>query len=278
MGTAVLPPVVLMGVLMAHRRKIIAWGVGLGLLLGVAQTARPDEPSKPQNVSIEADHEPLLAVIKRICASQGLNFVANDAALEKAGKISLSLRDVPLETALEVICEAYSLEARVRNRILMVRPRGDAAAAPTEPAKKSRYLPEEKREDAPRADKPGVAPSPVAPRVEQNPGPQPAKGEAAPISTVVIHSASSGATTGGGHMVVGAVVEVAKDSVKVKESSGDPREFCIAPDEDGSRSSRLVTALRRLKPGDRIALEYRVVEGRAFITNLVGGGNPQQKP
>ena len=28
---------------------------------------------------------------------------------------------------------------------------------------------------------------------------------------------------------------------------------------------------------DRIALEYRVVESRAFITQLVGGGNPQGK-
>src|SRR5689334_15848156 len=90
------------GVAMAHRRKIIAWGVGLGLLLGVAQTAWPDDAAKPQTVSIDADHEPLLTVIKRICVSQGLNFVANDAALDRAGKISLSLHEVPLETALDV--------------------------------------------------------------------------------------------------------------------------------------------------------------------------------
>src|SRR2546423_4428932 len=87
---------------MAQSRKIIAWGVGLGLLLGVAGTSRSEDPEKAPTVSIDADHEPLLVVIKRICATQGLGFVANDAALEKAGKVSLSLHDVPLETALEV--------------------------------------------------------------------------------------------------------------------------------------------------------------------------------
>ncbi|MEZ0230420.1 MAG: hypothetical protein ACAI25_17490 [Planctomycetota bacterium] len=253
---------------MAHRRKIIAWGVGLGLLLGVAQTARPEDPAKPQNVSIDADHEPLLAVIKRICVAQGLNFVANDAALERAGKISLSLHDVPLETALDVICEAYSLEARVKNRILMVRPRGETASAPADPARK----------DAPTAAPAERRVTPPSPRLERDPVPAPARGDAAPISTVVIHGGSSGTTTGGGHMVVGTVVEIAKDSVKVKESSGDPRDFLIAQDDEGARASRLLTAIRRLKAGDRIALEYRVVEGHAFITNLVGGGNPQQKP
>src|SRR5436190_712107 len=111
------------GVAMAHRRKIIAWGMGLGLLLGVAGTTRSEEPEKPQKVSIDADHEPLLTVIKRLCAAHGLGFVANDAALDKAGKVSLSLHDVSLETALDVICEAYALEARVRNKILVVRPR-----------------------------------------------------------------------------------------------------------------------------------------------------------
>src|SRR3954451_22359812 len=82
------------GVVMAHRRKVIAWSLGLGLLLGVAGSSRSEEPDKPQTISIEADHEPLLAVIKRICASQGLGFVANDAALDKAGKVSLRLHEV----------------------------------------------------------------------------------------------------------------------------------------------------------------------------------------
>lgn len=262
---------------MAHRRKIIAWGVGLGLLIGVAGTSRSEEP-KVQTVSIDADHEPLLVVIKRLCAAQGLGFVANDAALDKAGKVSLSLHDVPLETALDVICEAYALEARVRNKILVVRPKG-IETGPSEPAKKNRFLPEE-----PRGAVPSPAPvEPAAPRVERDPAPSrvapgTAGGEAAPITTVVIHSGASGGTTGGGHMIVGTVVELAKDSVKVKEASGDPRDFTIAQGDDGARASRLGVALRRLKVGDRIALEYRVVEGHAFITNLVGGGNPQQKP
>lgn len=259
---------------MAQRRKIIAWGVGLGLLLGLATQSRSEDPEKPQTVSIDADHEPLLAVIKRLCASSGLNFVANDQAIERAGKVSLSLHDVPLETALEVICETYSLEARVRNKILIVRPReGSAPAAPAEPTK-NRFMPEEPRENVP-APRP-AEPKP-APRIEHDPTPSAtsSSNDTAPISTIVVHS-STGATTGGGHMIVGSVVELGKDSVKVKEATGEPREFLVAQgDDEGMRASRLGQALRRLKVGDRVALEYRVVEGHAFITNLVGGGNPQ---
>jgi hypothetical protein len=254
---------------MEHRAKIIAWGVGLGLLIGTP-VARADEEKVP-NVTLEADHEPLLSVIKKICATQGLGFVANDQALDKAGRVSLSLHDIPLEQALEVICEAYSLEAHLRGRILVVRPR-DAAATTSEalephPRRGNRFMPEEPKEAPPES-----------PRSEPPPerGPTPLSSETAPVSSIGVHTAT---TVGGGQYVVGTVVEVGRDSIKVKEASGDPVEFFVATGvDDNARSSRLTVALRRLKVGDRIALEYRVVEGRPCINSLIGGGDPQGKP
>ena len=247
-------------------RKIIAWGVGLGLLLGVAGNAPADDGERTPMVTIEADHEDLLAVIKQICAKQNLNFVASDAALDRAGKVSLSLRDVPLEQALDVICETYGLEAHVRSRILMVRARdGSSSPAPAReaPARRKTFL-----DDSP-------APPPHA---DREPSSQAAAPESAPVSTVALARHDS-STSSGGHILVGTVVEVAKDSIKVKEGSGDPRELLVDPNDDlGGRSVRLEVALKSLKVGDRIALEYRLTDGHAFITNLVGGGNPQNKP
>jgi hypothetical protein len=249
---------------MAQRGKVVTWGLGLGLLVGLAAPSRSQEAEKQATVTIEADHEPLLNVIKRICAAQGLGFVANDTALDRAGKISLNLRDVPVEQALEVICDAYSLDAHVRNKILVVRPRpeGSAPAPVVEQPRSRRFLPEESH----------VEPAP-APHVEKQPevpGLDPA-----PVMSASVHVAQ---TSGGGRLIVGTVIEVLKDGVKVKEASGDPREFFVPQgDDEGARSSRMALALKRLKAGDRIALEYRLIEGKPFLTNLVGGGNPRKE-
>ncbi|HZU98959.1 MAG TPA: hypothetical protein VFF73_19785 [Planctomycetota bacterium] len=248
---------------MAQRGKVITWGLGLGLLVGLAAPSRSQDAEKQATVTIEAEHEPLLNVIKKICAAQGIGFVANDAALERAGKISLNLRDVPVEQALDVICDAYSLDAHVRNKILVVRPRpeGSAPSAVVEQPKSRRFLPEESRPE----------PTPT-PRVEKQP--EVPGLDSAPVMSASVHVTQ---TTGGGRLIVGTVVEVLKDGVKVKEASGDPRDFFVPQgDDEGARSSRMALALKRLKAGDRIALEYRVIEGKQFLTNLVGGGNPHK--
>src|SRR5438270_264830 len=64
------------------------------------------------------------------------------------------------------------------------------------------------------------------------------------------------ATPGGGALAVGLVVEISTDSLKLKETSGDPREFVVssASPDDAKRASLLLQALKHYKKGDKVAL------------------------
>jgi hypothetical protein len=213
----------------------------------------------------------LLAVLKRICSSQGLNYGIDAAATDRAGTVSVHLAEVSFEDALSSVCEAFGLEAKIQGTIVVVRVRpgqGDfvparAGSSPERPAANpKRFLPE--RETQP------TAPHEVPLKETTSPGPDSSTAEV----TTRSRFAPNPATSGGGAMAVGLVVEVCDESIKLKENAGDPREYRIASD-DAKRTSLQIQALKRLKKGDKVALEYRVDgSGQARIMNLLGGGRP----
>jgi hypothetical protein len=253
---------------MAPRASLLA--AGLLLALALPGLSRAEDPEI--KVTIDAEDEPLIGVVKKLCAARGLDYVVSESALQRAGHVSLKLTDVPLTVALETICEVYGLDAHLRGRIVVIKlHEGTAAAAPA-PAPRhveEPLLPRPSHELLPPA--PPAAPAPTT-----VPTPAPAPGPVAEVTSQTQVPMRSVASSGGGGIVVGSVVDIAADSVTVKEDRGEPRVFLVAPgsDDDG-RNLRLLQALKRLHKGDRIALECKTEGSKTVVVNLVGGGKPQ---
>jgi hypothetical protein len=271
---------------------LVACGLAASLSLVAKAQDRESSSRPPARLTITAEGEPLLSVLKRLCAQQGYNFVADDAALQRAGKVWLSLADVTFDEALDAICETYGLEGRVRgldaHPIVVIRlqrneraasanddldpqPRESPRGHPARPGT-NRFLegsgsvaPKLERAPAPQAPEPPVpvlVPSAPAPVVTSAPTNAPAAAERAPSA-----------------IVVGLVLDVGADRLTLKETKGDPREYVVpAAESDPLRNERLTRGLAHLKKGDRVALEFRADGGRSVITNLVGGGAPAQAP
>lgn len=276
-------------------RRLCLALVVLGIA-GASFPARAQEGEKSPTrttVSLQAEGEPLLSVLKRLCLSHGYNFVADQAALERGGTVSLSLTNVSFEDALEAICDACGLEGKIRgldaHPIVIVRlktgegsdprPRGgtDERTAVTRPAG-NRFL-EGLGGSGQRPTPPAPLPSPAAPSAAPVSTQTPAVAVApAPVPAAPAPAPSS-PPAGAGAIVVGLVVEVSNEGLQLKETSGDPRAFVVPPaDTDALRNERIVRGLSHLKKGDRVCLEYRSENGKLVILNLVGGGKPAENP
>jgi hypothetical protein len=264
------------------------------LALVVALTApalAQDAPREKKKVSIEADGVPLVTILRKLCTEQGINFVADTHVLERASAVTLSLKDVDFEEAIETMGDVCDLEVRLRGKIVTVRAKVHDVPAPkplpprtTSPlvldpvagpdAPKPAPTPPKAAPDTPKPiDTPKPAtdaakPAPDAPRPPTPPAPdaKPATATAAPAKPDGMGPAPGSA--------MGTVVDVAKDHLKLKERGGDTRDF-YAPEvknDETLRGERILQALRGLKKGDLVALTFEVDDkGRASITNIIGG-------
>ncbi len=246
-------------------------------VLGPVLAVRAEDAAKPK-VAIDADHEALLAVLKKLCSSQGMNYVIDAAATDRAGTVSLHLAEVSFEDALSSLCDTFGLEARIQGTIVVVRVRpghGDFVPARSGSGEKTAEKPAANR-FLPERESPGTPPVARETQVPSKETPAPAPFASTAEVTTRSRYAPNPATSGGGAMAVGLVVEIGDESIKLKENAGDPREYWVAsgPD-DANRTNLQIQALKRLKKGDKVALEYRVDgSGQARIMNLLGGGRP----
>ena len=80
----------------------------LSLALLTVPTAIWASPSQLSEIQVDVVEEaqPLRDVLERLGNEHDLNYVVNEQVLDEAGLVTVRLRGVPLDTALESICSA----------------------------------------------------------------------------------------------------------------------------------------------------------------------------
>lgn len=214
--------------------------LALALLAASPSLASPG-PLSEVIVTVSEDEQPLAAVLKKLQEAHGLNYVVSQEVLKQAGMVTVHLKDVPLDVALESICAGCGLRLEVRGPVLVISQRGkDEPALPRVDAR----LPE------PVESEPGRPPAPE---------PQRSRLDEADLA-----------------QAVGTLVLVdPKNRLVQLRVEGVKRDFYL-PDKDdlslpGDQVSRLEQSLSTLKPNTRIALLYRRHATRPVVTDLVGG-------
>jgi hypothetical protein len=238
-------------------------------------------------VTIDVERASLFSILKRLCAEQGYNFVADPRVLDRAGDVALVLKDVAFEDALSAMGDLYDLEIRVRGKIVTVRgkeavppprpvaatpPKADAVApVPASAPKAEPAKADVAKTDTPsRTDPPKTEPKPEAAPSVAKATPEPARPEPAPFDPNKVEG--KGPPPGS---AMGVVVDANATQLKLKERGGDARDFFVPEarkDDLSMRGTRIAQALKGLKKGDLVALTFEVDEhGRAVITNIIGG-------
>ncbi len=207
----------------------------LAAALAWASPARAAPGPLDALVDVVEDTQPVRDVFARLEARHGLSYVAADAALERAGPVTVRLRQLPLHAAIDVICSAAGLAYELRGDVLVIRALPDDRPAPL----------------------PVIREGLVPPPARRNPPAAAREAEGEPVHAV-------------GHLVA---FDREARTVRL-DVDGAERTFHLPADDPGdlqARARRLEAALAKLKPGARIALAWRLDGKRAVIADLVGG-------
>ena len=192
-------------------------------------------------VTVEEDAQPLVDVLRRLERRHGLNYVISQEALQTAGTVTVHLKDVPLDVALESICSACGLTLEIRGPVLVIVPKGAAGAAVV-----------------PRLDT-GVPPPALVER------------EQARQRGVKSDAEEPDLSQADGKLLL---VDRA-DRRLVLQVDGVKRDFYLPSQDDpqlpGMQVAALEQALGTLRPGTRIVILYRRDPTRPVVTSLVGG-------
>lgn len=232
-----------------HRTLIAALTVAL---LGAPAFAQ----DRQTRVTVQADQEGVRDVLRRLEREHGLNYVVSEEVLARAGTVTCSLRDVPLEDALQAICAAAGLSITFRGSIGVILPVTERAPLPSVPegvlGERDTFVPRR------------AAPAPARQPERQS---APPVREAAPPPRPANLDDSA--------MAIGSVVEVDLPNHRLQLMvDGAKRDFYL-PDVEGGdpklQAARLGQALTNLKAGYRVALLYRVEDGQSVLTDLIGG-------
>ncbi|MEZ6185140.1 MAG: STN domain-containing protein [Planctomycetota bacterium] len=186
-------------------------------------------------VDVDEQEQKLIDVLRRLQQDHGLNYAVAHSTLEDAGLVSVSLKQVPLDVALESILAACNLNLEIRGTVLVILPRG------VEPEHRlpvvSHGLPQER------------------PPTENYPD--------APADTADSERALSEA--------IGTTLEVDGEDGRLRiRVDGVSRDFFL-PKGDALLSQRLKGSILRLKPGEPIHLLYEADGKRPVIRALIGG-------
>lgn len=190
-------------------------------------------------VTVDEDEQPLAAVLKRLEEQHGLNYVVSQEVLKQAGTVTVHLKQVPLDVALEAICAGCGLRLEVRGPVLVIVPRGQ-----DEPV-------------LPRVD--ARIPEPLVENRRSDPAQPSARDDEADLA-----------------QAVGTLALVDGPNRRIQlQVEGVKRDFYLPSRDDtslpGDLVSRLEQSLSTLKPGTRIALLYRRHPTHPVVTDLVGG-------
>lgn len=199
-------------------------------------------PLSDITVDVQEDAQPIRDVLRRLEQKHGLNYVANEQVLDQAGTVTVRLKKVPLDSALEAICAACGLSLEIRGPILVIVPRTDARPP----------LPRVTEGLAPEDDGRTRLPRPAAPRSE----PQALQ-------------------------AVGRLIEVDAEARRLQLRIDGAKVDFYLPDagsgEDAAgQAARLETAMASLRPGTRVALLYKRAGNRSVVTDLIGGTDPRR--
>lgn len=233
--------------------------VGLALSVPVAAIAAPNELSKVK-VDVVEESQPIKDVLERLQQRHGLNYVVSERVLVQAGVVTVKLKQVPLDAALEAICSACDLSLEFRGPILVILP------------KQSRSLPRVREGLRPRESRR----APARRNGSALPSRRPEKKSKAFVAPVDPPSTRRSAPpVGVESMAIGEVIEVDMPNRRLQlKSEGVKRDFYL-PAHGGPdpklQGARLGQAVSGLKAGYRVALLYRYEDDRPTITNLVGG-------
>jgi hypothetical protein len=215
-------------------KKLLYAAAVLGLLALPAQASPGLADVK---VDVIEDAQAVRDVLRRLEERHGLNYVVSEEVLARAGTVTVRLRGVPLDVALESICSAAGLACELRGPVIVIIPK-EPGARPALPRVDAGVIPE--RRNDPTSDVP----------------PPPASSDE-------------------GMQAVGRVEEVDLEERRLQlRIDGTKLDFYLPPTGDGDPSlqaARLEGAIARLKPGARVALLYRREGGRSIMTDLIGG-------
>jgi hypothetical protein len=221
--------------------------------LATTAVAAPDTPLSGTLVDVVEDAAPVRDVLRRLEAKHGLNYVVTEETLTAAGTVTVHLRQVPLDDALEAICAACNLNLQIRGRILIMLPR----EKPLLPRVEEGLLPEGSKRSRP-LDPPADPPPAKLPTPDRPPAPP------------RVDDASS--------MTVGTVLEVDMKNGRLRiDADGLKRDLYLPNAEEAEgrelQAGKLRRALTRLRKGDRVALLYRRTGdgARPLLTDLIGG-------
>ncbi|HBP16736.1 MAG TPA: hypothetical protein DEA08_02945, partial [Planctomycetes bacterium] len=237
--------------------------LGLALIQAAALTLGGATPALAQRaplsetmVDVSADREPVRDVLRRLEGRHGLNYVVSEEVLAGAGSVTVRLKQVPLEDALQAICAACGLSLEIRGRILVILPRETRRLLP--PVRKSG--------GSSLVPKKGESPSSVeAPRRPAQP-------------RRPLRAANSGKRELA--RAVGTVIEVDRKNRLLRvDVDGLKRDFYFIPPEGSgvAQTARLEGAMARLAKGHRVALEYCREGRRSLVVSLVGGDEVRDK-
>lgn len=222
-------------------RGFLLRAVALSTLAVTAPAFAAPGPLSQVLVDVSEDAQPVRDVLRRLEERHGLNYVVSEQVLARAGTVTVRLKQVPLDTALESICSAAGLVCEIRGPVVTILPKAPGAA-PALPVVEEGLLPD------------------TAPRHELgvDAGPPPA-------------------LTPDDMTAIGKLEEVDLDNRRLQlRIDGTKVDFYLpgAGGGDGLQAARLETAVATLKPGARVALLYRRVDGRSIVTALIGGTRP----
>lgn len=100
---------------------------GVVVLAALASFAPPASaepgPLSQVLVDVSEDAQPVRDVLRRLEQRHGLNYVVSEQVLARAGTVTVRLKQVPLDIALEAICSAAGLACEVRGPVITILPK-----------------------------------------------------------------------------------------------------------------------------------------------------------
>ncbi|MCO5171686.1 MAG: hypothetical protein M9894_35735 [Planctomycetes bacterium] len=219
----------------------------VALALALAATpALARGPLSDLVVDVAEDAQPVRDVLRRLEQRHGLNYVVSEEVLARAGTVTVRLKQVPLDVALESICSAAGLACEVRGPVIVIVPKEPGAPAPL-PRVQEGVLPDRRPPEDPTTDLP------------------PARAGREDLTAI------------------GKLEEVDLDERRLQlRIDGTKVDFYLPRQgqgaDDALQALRLEQAIAGLKPGARVALLYRRDAGRSVVTALIGGTRPAPRP
>lgn len=221
------------------KRTLLA-SIIIGVLGAPTAFAAPG-PLAEVKVDVLEDNQPVRDVLRRLEERHGLNYVVSEQVLSRAGTVTVRLRGVPLDLALEAICSAAGLSCELRGPLVVIVPK-EPGARPALPNVEHGVVPDSR-------------PAPNDPTSDVPPPPARAED---PLQAM------------------GKLEEIDLENRRVQlRIDGVKRDFYLPTSGVGLQVSNLESAVGSLKPGSRVAFLYKRDEsGRSVITDLIGGTRP----